>query len=60
MPMKLLKVLLTCVLALAIVPAFAQGKPATDNMQILRDKLKADKLLGLQAGYTYEVSWSYK
>ena len=42
----LLSAVLACVLAFSLQPASAQGKPAAaDNMQILRDKLKADKKL---------------
>jgi len=45
-----LSAVLACVLAVALSPAFAQGKPAAaDNMQILRDKLKADKKLVVAA-----------
>ena len=45
-----LSAVLACVLAFALSPAFAQGKPAAaDNMQILRDKLKADKKLVVAA-----------
>jgi hypothetical protein len=32
-----------CLAALTVIPSFAQGKPADTNMQILRNKLKADK-----------------
>lgn len=38
------RVLVVCVCALGMTPAMAQQKPA-DNMQILREKLKADKKL---------------
>ena len=47
--MKLLKIMALCALAFTLSPAFAQTKPATDNMQILRDKLKADKKLVVAA-----------
>ena len=40
--MKLIYALILCVAALA-GPAFAQDKPADTNMQILLDKVKADK-----------------
>ncbi|MCM3870380.1 MAG: hypothetical protein ND895_06805 [Pyrinomonadaceae bacterium] len=43
--MKLIKVLILCVAALAAVPAFAQDT----NMQILLDKVKADKKLVVAA-----------
>jgi hypothetical protein len=43
--MKLFKALILCVAALAAVPAFAQDKPADTNMQILLEKVKADKKL---------------
>jgi len=47
---QMLKGIVACVLAFALIPAFAQGKPAAaDNMQILRDKLKADKKLVVAA-----------
>lgn len=46
----ILSAVLACLLAFALQPAFAQGKPAAaDNMQILRDKLKADKKLVVAA-----------
>ena len=41
--MNLIRAVVLCVVGLTTVPAFAQGKPADTNMQILRDKLKADK-----------------
>jgi hypothetical protein len=45
-----LKAVLACFLVLPLQPALAQGKPAAaDNMQILRDKLKADKKLVVAA-----------
>jgi hypothetical protein len=46
---KLIKVLIVCVVALAAAPAFAQDKPADTNMQILLDKVKADKKLVVAA-----------
>ena len=47
--MKLIKVLILCVVALTAAPAFAQDKPADSNMQILLDKVKADKKLVVAA-----------
>jgi len=46
---QLIKVLMVCVLALGLAPAFAQNKPTPDSMQILREKLKADKKLVVAA-----------
>jgi hypothetical protein len=47
---QLIKALMVCVVALVLAPAFAQTKPATaDTMQILREKLKADKKLVVAA-----------
>ena len=46
--MKLIKAMILCVAALA-VPALAQDKPADANMQILLDKVKADKKLVVAA-----------
>lgn len=43
--MKLVKAMILCVTALAAVPVFAQDKPSDANMQILLDKVKADKKL---------------
>ena len=47
--MKTMRYVLLIVVALLATPAFAQGKPGADKpadtMQILRDKLKADKKL---------------
>jgi len=41
---KLIRAMIAAVLALALLPAFAQNKPASaDTMQILREKLKSDK-----------------
>ena len=51
---QLIKVLMVCVLALGLAPAFAQNKPAADSMQILRDKLKADKKLVVAANLDLE------
>jgi hypothetical protein len=45
---KLIKAVILCVAALA-VPALAQDKPADTNMQILLDKVKADKKLVVAA-----------
>jgi hypothetical protein len=42
---RVIKALIVCVIALTFVPAFAQDKPADTNMQILLDKVKADKKL---------------
>ena len=46
--MKLINAMVLCVAALAI-PALAQDKPADLNMQILLDKVKADKKLVVAA-----------
>jgi hypothetical protein len=47
---KLINVMMIlCVAALAATPAFAQDKPADTNMQILLDKVKADKKLVVAA-----------
>ena len=46
--MKLIYAVILCVAALA-VPALAQDKPADTNMQILLDKVKADKKLVVAA-----------
>lgn len=45
----LIKTLMVCVLALGLAPVFAQNKPTQDTMQILREKLKADKKLVVAA-----------
>jgi hypothetical protein len=45
---KLIYLVILCVAALA-APAFAQDKPADTNMQILLDKVKADKKLVVAA-----------
>lgn len=52
----LVKALTICVLALALAPAFAQNKPSPDTMQILRDKLKADKKLVVAANMELKES----
>jgi hypothetical protein len=41
--MKFTRMVILCVAALTAVPAFAQNKSADTNMQILLDKVKADK-----------------
>lgn len=46
--MKLINAVILCVAAL-VVPALAQDKPADTNMQILLDKVKADKKLVVAA-----------
>ena len=47
--MKLIKALILCVAALAAAPVFAQSKATDTNMQILLDKVKADKKLVVAA-----------
>jgi len=47
--MKLTVAVILCVAALSTAPVFAQDKPADTNMQILRDKVKADKRLVVAA-----------
>lgn len=47
--MKLIKAVILCVAALVAAPAFAQDKPSDTNMQILLDKVKADKKLVVAA-----------
>jgi hypothetical protein len=47
--MKLTVAVVLCVAALTAVPVFAQNQPADTNMQILRDKVKADKRLVVAA-----------
>jgi hypothetical protein len=47
--MKFTRIVILCVAALTAVPAFAQSKPADTNMQILLDKVKADKKLVVAA-----------
>lgn len=46
--MKIIYAVILCVAALA-APALAQEKPADTNMQILLDKVKADKKLVVAA-----------
>jgi hypothetical protein len=47
--MKFPRVVILCVAALTAVPAIAQNKSADTNMQILLDKVKADKKLVVAA-----------
>ena len=47
--MKLIRVMILCAAALIAVPIFAQDKPSDTNMQILLDKVKADKKLVVAA-----------
>ena len=47
--MKLVKIVLLCVIALTAPSAIAQDKPADTNMQILLEKVKADKKLVVAA-----------
>jgi hypothetical protein len=47
--MKPIGTVILCVAALTAVPAFAQDKPSDTTMQILRDKVKADKKLVVAA-----------
>jgi len=47
--MKFTRMVILCVAALTAVPAFAQNKSADTNMQILLDKVKADKKLVVAA-----------
>jgi hypothetical protein len=47
--MKLIKAAILCVAALTAIPVFAQDKSADTNMQILLDKVKADKKLVVAA-----------
>jgi hypothetical protein len=47
--MRLTRMVVLCVAALTAVPAFAQSKSADTNMQILLDKVKADKKLVVAA-----------
>jgi hypothetical protein len=47
--MRFLKAMLLCAAALVAVPAFAQDKPTDQNMQILLEKVKADKKLVVAA-----------
>jgi hypothetical protein len=46
---KLIKAMILCIVALVAIPVFAQEKPADTNMQILLDKVKADKKLVVAA-----------
>ena len=47
--MRLVTAVVLCAAALTSFPAFAQDKAADTNMQILRDKVKADKKLVVAA-----------
>ena len=47
--MRLVTAVVLCAAALTSVPALAQDKAADTNMQILRDKVKADKKLVVAA-----------
>lgn len=47
--MKFINVFILCVVALTAAPAFAQEKTADTNMQILLEKVKADKKLVVAA-----------
>lgn len=47
--MRLIKVMILCVAAMAAVPALAQDKSSDTNMQILLDKVRADKKLVVAA-----------
>ncbi len=47
--MKLIRAVVLCAAGLTAGPAFAQDKPANTNMQILSDKVKADKRLVVAA-----------
>jgi hypothetical protein len=47
--MKFTRMVILCAAALTAVPAFAQSKSADTNMQILLDKVKADKKLVVAA-----------
>jgi hypothetical protein len=44
-----IKAAILCLVALIATPALAQDKPSDTNMQILRDKVKADKKLVVAA-----------
>jgi hypothetical protein len=46
---SIIKIMILCVVALTAVPALAQDKPVDPNMQILLDKVKADKKLVVAA-----------
>ena len=43
--MKIIQLMLLCIVALTATSVIAQDKPADTNMQILLDKVKADKKL---------------
>lgn len=43
--MRILRLFVVALVALLAIPAFAQDKPASSNMEILRQKIKADKKL---------------
>lgn len=47
--MRISKLLILCVIALSFVPAYAQDKTDDTNMQILLEKVKADKKLVVAA-----------
>jgi hypothetical protein len=47
--MKLIRAVVLCAAGLTAASAFAQSQPADTNMQILRDKVKADKKLVVAA-----------
>ena len=47
--MKLIKAVILCVAALAATPTFAQDPSADSNMQILLNKVKADKKMVIAA-----------
>src|SRR4029453_7388469 len=47
--MNILKIMILCLVALTAAPVFAQEKPSDTNMQILLDKVKADKKLVVAA-----------
>ena len=47
--MKILKIMMFCLVALTVAPIFAQDQATDTNMQILLDKVKADKKLVVAA-----------
>ena len=47
--MKIIRAVVLCAAGLTAASAFAQSQPADSNMQILRDKVKADKKLVVAA-----------
>jgi hypothetical protein len=47
--MKIIRAVVLCAAGLTAASAFAQSQPADTNMQILRDKVKADKKLVVAA-----------